>query len=229
MKNKLLVLMFTFLISMGICFMPLRKVRADEDIEEPMVEEVLEENENTEEANNIGEKSNAEVWLEKYFGWIVGVPIGTLIAALIEIIALAKKSKAKVEELKETKDSNKFIKEQIEITKEMLENAIKVQSEAMALVNFVKDNSETTLKELERVRVNITDTMNEMNVCFSSGFNFNQEKMQENFKELELLLNRFKSIEEIQKLIALNTKELVCSGTAEKIVKKLEGANDEEV
>lgn len=222
MKNKLLVLMFTFLISMGICFMPLRKVRADEDIEEPMVEEVLEENENTEEANNIGEKSNAEVWLEKYFGWIVGVPIGTLITALIEIIALAKKSK-------ETKDSNKSIKEQIEITKEMLKNAITVQSEAMALVNFVKDNSETTLKELERVRVNITDTMNEMNVCFSSGFNFNQEKMQENFKELELLLNRFKSIEEIQKLIALNTKELVCSGTAEKIVKKLEGANDEEV
>lgn len=142
--------------------------------------------------------SDLQIWVEENLGWLVGIPTGTVLAVIADILVLANKNRKKKEEIEETSNQNKRAKAVLDTTKELL------------------NDTKALAKKLE---TNVTDVLNlteEKTALLLNGF--------ENItKILASLENRLTQLEDVQEMIALHSKELVANGTAEKITKKIRG------
>lgn len=219
MKNKLIVLLLTLALIFGLNTYNF-KVKAEGDIDEPVVEDVIDTQTTTEEEQpSINPKTKVEEWLEANLGWIVGIPTGTLLYTLIELLYLDKKSKEKAAELKETKDFNKFAKEQLELGKEMYEKGIQLIGTCQETINVLEAN----VTELNGVltakvddiarRLDDTDTLV---VDTKNTFDGLNAMIEANKVQVEKL-------QEAILLVSTHTKELVANSTAEEIVKLVKG------
>ena len=221
---KKIITVFIALLSINILmFQVMPKIKAEGDeIEEPETQEVLEENteETTEEEQPvINPKTKAEQWFETNLGWIVGIPLGTLFTTLIELLYLAKKSKEKIAELKQTKDFNTFAKEQLELGKEMYEKGVQLIGTCQETINVLEANV-TELNGVLTAKVDdIARRLDNTDALVIDARN--------TFENLNGIIEANKvEIEKLQKahlLIATHTKELVANSTAEEIVKLVKG------
>lgn len=227
--KRVLVMLLTIMLLIGLNLNTYKCVKGEVVENEELTEEVVEQV--TEETNEeeIHEPTKLNTWFSDNLGWIFGVPVGTIITILIEMIYLFKKGKAKAEELKETKDVKQFAIDELKIANKLIEDTKEMQIAVQKVVDYVKNNSEKTYTLIEQMLTGVGEIVGNVKEDFTNQFINNQSQLEKNFVELERMLKRFCSIENTQKLIALNTKELVCTGTAEKIVKLLEGADNEEI
>lgn len=221
---KKIITVFIALLSINILmFQVMPKIKAEGDeIEEPNTEEVLEENteETTEEEQpKINPKSNAELWFEKNLGWLVGIPTGLILSAILEIIVLVEKSKKKLAELKETKDFNKFAKEQLELGYQMFEKSQAVLESCKETIGVL----EATVVELDG---KLTAKVNDIARRFDATDELVSETKNK-FNELNGMIEANKvQVEKLQEailLVSTHTKELVANSTAEEIVKLVKG------
>ena len=234
--KRIVVILLTIMLLIGLNLNTYKSVKGEVVESDAIAEEIVEENNATEQQevieNNeteIHEATKVETWLEKNLGWVVGIPVGTLITALIEMLYLFKKAREKAQELKETKDVKEFAIEEVKNAKQILETTNVLLNELKGIYDYVLENSTKTKEEIDKLKGYVENRVNDVQNEFTSQFETNQVDLQKNFVELQKMLGRFTAIETIQKMVALNTKELVCTGTAEKIVKMLEGANNEEI
>lgn len=277
-----LILLFVFNLSTKVFAID------GDDIEEPIitttiVEEEDEENTTTttteinEDETNDEEPTKLAKWFSKNLGFLIGTPIGVLIASILEFLALAKKAKEKALELIDIKELKTFVKKELETANELISQTKTFISETASLVASLRESVETMktnfiafqqelsnqlltyqgdlqtnlndtkvlvntkindfetnlisslnnaqytiLENSEAVKLMYLDNMNDVVTTFKTSFDSNDNLLKENIAELTKLLKRFESIEQTQKVIALNTKELVCSGAAEKIVKMVD-------
>ena len=167
---------------------PETEIETEVNNEEPNLEDITIEE----------QPSEMQIWFEKNLGWLVGIPTGTVLAVIADILVLANKNRKKKEEIEETSNQNKRAKAVLDTTKELL------------------NDTKALAKKLE---TNVTDVLNlteEKTALLLNGF--------ENItKILASLENRLTQLEDVQEMIALHSKELVANGTAEKITKKIRG------
>lgn len=232
MKNKLATIVFT-IATLFVCFSIPISVKAEDVVttETPITTEVVTtEIETTTEIENtasnevlVEDETNTKTdfanWFEDNLGWLFGLPLGSLLTIALEILVLAKKSKAKVEELKETKDANKFIKEQIEIGNEMYTKGVELFDVCKETITTV----ETNFNELSSV---LTDKVNDIAKRLDNTDNLVIET-KNTFDALNGIIEANKvEIEKLQQallLVSTHTKELVANSTAEEIVKLVKG------
>lgn len=219
MKNKLIVFLLTLTLFFGLTYSNL-KVKAESEPTDPATEDVINSETNTEEEQpKINPKSNIELWFEKNLGWVVGIPIGTLITALIELIYLAKKSKEKLAELKETKDFNKFAKEQVELGNEMYKKSQELFVACQETIGVIEAN----VSELNGV---LTAKVNDIAKRLDNTDALVIET-KNTFDGLNAMIEANKvQVEKLQEailLVSTHTKELVANSTAEEIVKLVKG------
>ena len=209
--KRVLVLFITIMLLIGLNLNTYKCVKGEvvenEELTEEVVEQVTEEN-NEEE---IHEPTKLNTWFNTNLGWIFGVPVGTIITIIIEMIYLFKKGKEKAEELKETKDVKQFAIDELEIANKLIKDTKEMQTAVQEVVDYVKDNSEKTYTLIEQMLTGVGEIVGNVKEDFTNQFISNQSQLEKNFVELEKMLKRFCSIENTQKLIALNTKELVCT------------------
>lgn len=219
MKKKLIVFLLILSLIFSLTYSGF-KVKAEGETEEPIVEDVIETQTNEEtEDKKINEPTKAQVWFQENLGWIVGIPTGTLLYALLEIIILAKKSKAKLAELKETKDFNKFAKEQLELGKEMYEKGVQLIGTCQETIN-VLEAKVTELNGVLVARVNDIasrlDNTDALVIETKNTFDGLNSMIEANKVQVEKL-------QEAILLVSTHTKELVANSTAEEIVKLVKG------
>ena len=141
------------------------------------------------------EKTNGAKWFEDNFGFLVAVPVGTILSLLLEFCFLFKSRKSTRQDLFENKlqreYQTEFIKESVEVQKE--------------LVNFVT-NSNQKFDKIGNAVEKLTET-NETLINKYDGLNDSQKVLAYKVDEL---INIFV-------YIASTNKDLVANGTAEKI------------
>ena len=211
---KKLKFLLLFIAVFTLLTFSLNKVSAEEDTSssDTTTEDiVVEENEETnlEEIVEENKPSDLQIWVNENLGWLVGIPTGTLMTALIEFLVLVKKSKKKDEEVNETKKQNSNGKEILTTAKNLLtdtkELAVKLEDTvAKALTNIEITDSKVN-ERVSDVITKVTNCLETLNTT------------------LALLENRVSNLEAVQEMIALHTKELVANGTAEEITKKIRG------
>lgn len=207
--KKILVFLLTLSI---LLFTSLKVVKAEEVDDIPTSSTDTTEEIETETNNNLleeNEPSQLEVWFEENLGWLVGIPTGTILAVIADILVLVKKNKKKNEEISETKTQNKNGKEVLNTAKELLNETKNVANDLGKLVLNALDN-------IEKTDNLVNDRVNELTNKLVTGF----ETLN---NTLELVETRITKLEEVQEMVALHSKELVANGTAEKITKKIRG------
>ena len=152
-------------------------------------------------------ESELQLWVNENLPWLIGIPTGTVTTILIEFIVLAKKLKKKDEEINETKDLNSKGKIAIDATKEILESTKVLTRDLKASVNNALNQINKTDS---RINTLVTDLANNM-----------AKQLETLTTAIEAIEKRISSLEQVQEMIALHSKELVSNGTAEKISKKL--------
>lgn len=221
MKKKLIVFLLILSLIFSLTYSGF-KVKAEGETEEPIVEDVIETQTNEEtEDKKINEPTKAQVWFQENLGWIVGIPTGTLIYALIEILILAKKSKQKLAELKETRDFNKYAKEQVELGNEMYRKSQELFVACKETIVII----EASITELDD---RLTTKVNDIARRFDTTDNLIGET-KATFEQLNSIIYANKEqIVKLQKaflLVSTHTQELVANSTAEQIVELVEGNN----
>lgn len=193
------------LLVSAILFGTIKSVNAEE------VENTSTSSPTTETNNN--NASDLEIWVEENLGWLVGIPTGTVLTTLIEILVLASKSKKKKEEIEETSTQNKNGKEILSTAKNLLNDTKNLTKSLEGSILCALDKIEKTDNLVNERIANLT---NELTTKLVNGL----ETLN---NTIVLLENRLSKLEDVQEMIALHSKELVANGTAEEITKKIRG------
>lgn len=146
MKRKILIVILTLVITLGLCLKPTYIAKAEEIESEPITEEVIEEQ----------HKSKAQVWYDEHIGWILGGSLGAIIATILEIVLLAEKRKVLDVQTKETKEAKVYAKQQVEVANEIMKKASEAIEFAKKTVAAIEVRFNTTDKLL-------TNTLTEFN------------------------------------------------------------------
>jgi predicted RNase H-like nuclease (RuvC/YqgF family) len=225
MKKLLLVLVLFLLLTTA----SIKSVSAEEveDIptSSPSTEEVIENEELPIEEENTG--TNLQLWVNENLGWLIGIPTGISLSAVIEFILIAKLNKKKREEIAEVQEqrsvgdkvlssSKKMIEDTKLLTANLKDSVSTTLDNVKTLTNTLQNNVNNALSRIETLDVNVQDTVNNLANKLSASF----EQINKTVTTLE---SRLAKLENIQEMIALHTKELVANGTAEEIVKKIRG------
>ena len=185
----------------------------------------------TTETDEVQKESDLQTWLNENLGWLIGVPAGTVLSILAEGIFLFAKGKKKDEEIAETKESNKNSKEVIETANNLLNNtrelantlSVSVTStlnDVKALASSVDESVAAALKRIDLTDKNLTNVVTVLEKEIKNVVKTSLEALNTTVVNLEV---RLATLEKVQEMIALHTKELVANGTAEEISKKLRG------
>jgi hypothetical protein len=179
---------------------PTTDIEVELETEEPNLEEIIiEEN----------QPSDLDIWFEENLGWFIGIPTGTALTTLIEILVLASKAKKKKEEIEETKEQNTNGKEILTTAKDLL-------TDTKNLTRNLEISILSALDNIEATDIKVTERVNELTNKLVNGF----ETLN---NTIVLLENRLSKLEDVQEMIALHSKELIANGTAEEITKKIRG------
>ena len=173
----------------------------DEVIEDTPLEDI-----EFEETTN---ESELQVWVYANLGWLVGIPTGTALTAIVELVVLHKKSKKQTEATNETKEQNAKTKTYVNKTKELV-------SETKALAKSLETNVKVGLE-------NILKTEDLFKSLATNLTNIVHDEISRSTATTQLLEVRIANLEKVIEMVALHTKELVCNGTAEEISKTIRG------
>ena len=203
--KKLIKLFILITFICGVLFSFNKLVNAEE-VEDTSTSSPVTE---TEETLEEPKESELQIWVNENLGWLVGIPTGTLMTALIEFLVLVKKSKKKDEEINETKEQNNKGKEILSTAKNLL-------SDTKELAKKLDDTVAKALNNIEVTDSKVNERVNDLATKVTSCL----EALN---TTLALLESRVSNLETVQEMIALHTKELVANGTAEEISKKIRG------
>lgn len=220
MKIKLIVLLLTITLLTGLFYGGI-KVKAEETTTAPVTTapttteemptttaEPVTTIEVVNEEPKAETKTKAAEWFETNLGWFVGIPVGTLLTLLIDMLVLFKKAKERIAENQSTKDLHKVALDEIAYAKAIMTKSQEIAKAAVETANYVKAN----IEDIQR-RLDVTDNMILENTTMFSN-------LKNSIADLE---NKIATLNEVEQLIATHSKELVGNGTAERIVKMLKG------
>ena len=158
-------------------------------------------------------ESELQIWMNENLGWLIGIPTGTLMTAIVEFIVLVKKSKKKDEEINETKQQNSN-------SKSILNNAKTLLNDTKELTNELTQTVNEALTKINDTDLKVNELVSNLSTQLTNKINASVETL---VRVLSLLETRVAHLEDVQEMIALHTKELVANGTAEEITKKIRG------
>lgn len=164
--------------------------------------------------------SELQIWVNENLGWLIGIPTGTSLSILVEILVLASKSKRKKEELEETKTQNSNGKDILNNAKSLMNNTKQMVDDTKKLAKDLEGIVANAITRIETTDNKVSERVKNLCETLTDKLESSLESVN---NTLVLLEQRLSQLEDVQEMMALHTKELVANGTAEEITKKIRG------